>query len=199
MVIASILVGFVVTKFEATGKTVIPPSAATVQILNYAFIPQNISIQANTTVTWINNDTVAHTVTGDANAPAAFGSGVVNPGGSYSHTFTAQGVYPYHCSIHPFMKGNVSVGAAANIVSVDISNLQYHPEDLTIASGTTVVWTNNDSMSHTVTSRPGAPASFDSGIIATGGTYSFTFTQAGTYQYYCMIHPWMSGNVTVTP
>lgn len=198
MVIASVLVGLAVTRLTATGKAVIPPSSVTVQIINYAFVPENVSIQANTTITWINNDTVAHYIVSDSGSPLALDSGVINPGGSYSHAFAINGIYPYHCSIHPFMKGNVTVGAGANIVAVDISNLQYHPENIEISVGTTVVWTNSDPMSHTVTSRPGVPVAFDSGIMASSGSFSYTFTVAGSYQYYCMIHPWMSGNVTVT-
>ncbi len=86
--------------------------------------------------------------------------------------------------------------------------------NVTIAVGTTVQWTNNGGAPHTVTacdpthasgSSIGCPTAnastlpaFDSGtVVQNGGTYTYTFNQAGTYHYYCTIHPWMHGVVTV--
>jgi predicted lipoprotein with Yx(FWY)xxD motif len=66
---------------------------------------------------------------------------------------------------------------------------------LTITVGTTVEWTNEDSMAHTVTSSNGA---FDSGNLDQGAKYSFTFTQEGTYNYVCKYHSSMKGQITVT-
>jgi plastocyanin len=60
--------------------------------------------------------------------------------------------------------------------------------------GTTVTWTNDDGVNHTVTSDQGA---FDSGPLATGQTFSQTFNQAGTFTYHCTIHPSMQGTVVV--
>ena len=59
-----------------------------------------------TTVTWKNDDAINHTVTADGDA---FSSGYVPPGGSFSFTFAKQGRYPFHCTIHKFMKGEVDV------------------------------------------------------------------------------------------
>jgi plastocyanin len=81
--------------------------------------------------------------------------------------------------------------------SVAIQDFAFGPADLTVAVGDTVTWTNNDSAPHTVTSSSG-PTSFDSGNLATGGTFSFTFDTAGTYAYFCEIHPDMTGTITVT-
>ncbi len=73
-----------------------------------------------------------------------------------------------------------------------------------IAVGTTVTWTNNDAVAHTVTSgsSTGTVASpdglFDSGDIAPGETFSYTFTEAGTFDYFCTPHPWMMGTVIVS-
>jgi len=73
------------------------------------------------------------------------------------------------------------------------------PADVTVGIGDTVTWTNDSSVIHTVTSgNPDGPdGSFDSSIIMAGGTFSYTFTEAGQYEYFCSIHPWMQGIVTV--
>jgi plastocyanin len=60
--------------------------------------------------------------------------------------------------------------------------------------GTTVTWRNTDSTSHTSTSNA---AGWNSGIIAPGGEFSFSFQSAGTFPYHCQIHPGMVGTVTV--
>lgn len=80
-------------------------------------------------------------------------------------------------------------------VAVNIMNFSFQPTTLTIPVGTTVVWTNRDSTSHTVTSDTGV---WDSGILMTGKTFSFTFAQAGTFAYHCNIHPNMHGTIVVT-
>lgn len=79
-------------------------------------------------------------------------------------------------------------------VEVDIKDFAYVPEIITVPAGTTVVWTNRDSTPHTVTAD-----SFDSGSLSQGQTFSYTFNQAGTFEYRCTIHPSMPhGNVVVT-
>jgi plastocyanin len=86
---------------------------------------------------------------------------------------------------------------AASPNHVDIVNLAFNPAQLSVPVGDTVTWTNNDGLGHTVTSDAGAPAAFDSGTIAPGGTFSFTFAVAGTYAYHCKIHASMHGSVLV--
>ncbi|MGB9002386.1 MAG: plastocyanin/azurin family copper-binding protein [Nitrosotalea sp.] len=77
----------------------------------------------------------------------------------------------------------------------------YNPDVATVAPGDTVTWTNADSVSHTVTS--GNPSDnqtgtiFDSSLIRPTSTYSFTFKDAGMYNYFCEVHPWMTGQVIV--
>jgi len=85
--------------------------------------------------------------------------------------------------------------AAAADVAVDISGFAFSQPDLQIAAGTTVTWTNQDSANHTVTSDDGA---FDSGQLAQGDTYSWTFDTPGTYTYHCANHPNMTASVTVS-
>ncbi|HVU68608.1 MAG TPA: cupredoxin family copper-binding protein [Ktedonobacteraceae bacterium] len=78
--------------------------------------------------------------------------------------------------------------------SVAIASLAFSPTSLTVKVGTKVTWTNNDTVAHTVTSDQGA---FDSGTLAVGQSFSFTFTKAGTYHYHCDIHPFMKATITV--
>lgn len=87
-----------------------------------------------------------------------------------------------------------STTQTGNQVSSTISNFSFQPKTITIKVGDTVTWKNNDSAAHTVTADNG---SFDSGSIGRGGTYSRTFTQTGTYPYYCSLHPNMTGTVIV--
>ena len=71
----------------------------------------------------------------------------------------------------------------------------FAPGNFTMKVGATVTWFNADASVHTVTST----GAFDSGNLASGAPYSHTFTQAGTYQYYCVLHPNMKGTIIVTP
>lgn len=85
---------------------------------------------------------------------------------------------------------------AAGTAAVTIQGFAFSPATLQVAPGTTVTWTNRDAATHTVTSDTGAWP--DSGGIATGGTFSYTFTAAGTYPYHCAIHPMMTATIVVT-
>ena len=81
-------------------------------------------------------------------------------------------------------------------VRVDIRGSTFVPGTVGISKGTTVTWTNDDGVPHTVTSISGA---FDSGNIEPGKTYSYTFNQAGPFEYSCANHPSMThGKVIVT-
>jgi len=88
-----------------------------------------------------------------------------------------------------------SASAEDHDVSIT-DDMKFNPEDLTINVGDTVNWTNNDGMGHTANSTDG-PDSFDSGNIAAGATWSFTFTEAGTYNYKCDYHSSMTASITV--
>ncbi len=83
--------------------------------------------------------------------------------------------------------------------AVSIQSSSFNPGNRTVTAGTNVKWTNNDNITHTVTSgSPGnQTAVFDSGNIAPGGTFEFTFPQAGTFNYFCKIHTSMTATVTV--
>jgi plastocyanin len=77
---------------------------------------------------------------------------------------------------------------------VKIDNFSFAPETLTVAVGATVTWTNRDDIPHTVVSTDGV---FKSKVRDTDEKFSYTFAKAGTYPYYCSIHPKMTGKVVV--
>jgi len=81
-------------------------------------------------------------------------------------------------------------------VDVTIANFTFDPATLTIKVGTTVKWTNQDSVGHTVTADDN---SWGSGNSNKGDSFSFTFAQAGTYPYHCGVHPSMQATITVFP
>ncbi len=80
---------------------------------------------------------------------------------------------------------------------VVMKNIRFAPETITIKRGMAVVWTNEDSVNHQISSDSG-PISFDSEAIRPGEEYFFTFDAPGTYEYHCNIHPFMRGKVIVT-
>jgi plastocyanin len=86
-------------------------------------------------------------------------------------------------------------GAAAPS-AVTIDNFAFSPTPLTVAPGTTVTWTNKDEEPHTVLSADGGQ-SFKSPALDTDDKFTFTFDKAGTYKYFCSIHPRMVGTVVV--
>jgi plastocyanin len=81
--------------------------------------------------------------------------------------------------------------------TVAIKNFAFAPGKLVVKVGTTVTWTNQDTDAHTVTST-GSGGPLKSAALGTGGTFSYTFTKPGTYDYLCTIHPFMTATVTVT-
>ena len=94
--------------------------------------------------------------------------------------------------------GNSIVGAQEKppTVEVKIDNFSFGPTALTIPVGTTVTWTNRDDIPHTVVSTDD-PKVFKSKVLDTDEKFSFTFTKAGTYPYFCSVHPKMTGKVIV--
>jgi len=82
----------------------------------------------------------------------------------------------------------------AATAGVKIDNFSFEPQTLTVTVGTTVTWTNRDDIPHTSVSTEGV---FKSKVMDTDETFSYRFTKAGTYPYYCTIHPKMTGKVVV--
>lgn len=83
------------------------------------------------------------------------------------------------------------------VFEASMQSLKFIPQEIDIAVGTTVVWTNKDSMAHTVTHRAEKQL-FASPLIMPGESFSYTFDKAGTYPYFCMPHPFMTGTVVVS-
>jgi plastocyanin len=83
--------------------------------------------------------------------------------------------------------------AAANGVSID--NFTFNPVTLTVKAGTTVTWTNKDDIPHGIASSNNAFTRSEA--MDTDDSFSFTFTTPGTYQYFCYIHPHMTGTIVV--
>jgi plastocyanin len=77
---------------------------------------------------------------------------------------------------------------------VNIDNFSFGPAELTVPVGTTVTWTNRDDIPHTVVNTDKV---FKSRVLDTDEKFSFTFDTAGTYPYFCSIHPKMTGKVVV--
>ena len=98
------------------------------------------------------------------------------------------------------MTHTVDMPAGTSVPGCEKTNECYIPANITINAEDTVEWTNSDTVAHTVTG--GSPAEgpsgvFDSSLVMGGVAYSFTFEDAGNYDYFCMVHPWMVGSVTV--
>jgi plastocyanin len=83
---------------------------------------------------------------------------------------------------------------SATNVAVKIDNFVFGPQAITVPVGATVTWTNSDDIPHTVVSTDGV---FTSKVMDTDEKFSYTFTKAGTYSYYCSVHPKMTGQVVV--
>jgi plastocyanin len=92
------------------------------------------------------------------------------------------------------MIGSAGRGPAAETVAISIADFAFSPAELGVVPGTTVIWTNRDDIPHTVTSTEGA---FKSHALDTDDSFSFTFEKAGSYRYFCSLHPHMVGTVKV--
>ena len=84
-----------------------------------------------------------------------------------------------------------------NVEKVEMKDINYVPAQVTIPAGTTIQWTNNDSVAHTVTKGDGPGPKFDSKTIDQGDTFERNFTNKGTINYFCTIHPNQKGTITV--
>ena len=93
------------------------------------------------------------------------------------------------------------MGGMGETITVDITNFVFVQDTIEINVGDTVEWVNNDATRHTITSGTDdtADGTFDSGDVEAGDSFSFTFTEAGDFAYFCDIHPTMTGTVTVAP
>ncbi|MBT3329396.1 MAG: hypothetical protein HN384_05605, partial [Nitrosopumilus sp.] len=93
---------------------------------------------------------------------------------------------------------DIPIGTA--VPGCETTNACFSPAMVSINAGDTVEWANIDTAAHTVTG--GSPAMgpsgvFDSSLLMASANYAFTFDEAGSYDYFCMVHPWMVGSVSV--
>lgn len=184
--------------------------------------PYNIIV--NATVPGLINDLTGQQFTTQAtnNSPGVVVSG--QPGGvaaAFSFVAKYSGIYEFVCTYHAQVgmigylavlpnagyststthttSGNAPTSVSVNIVpgaGGNTSSKGFSPSTIAVVMGVnnTVIWTNNDSSPHTVSANDG---SFESGNLAPGQTYSYTFPAPGTYTYHCQYHPWMVATVVV--
>jgi plastocyanin len=194
----------------------VAPAPGGIGIIDNAFQPATREINVGTTLVWTNTGALPHTVTDRA---ARFDSGLLMSGETYRRTFNEAGIFEYFCTLHPEMVGTIVVSSgdgaappppppavprpapptgsetATGSGDVQVVDNDYLPGTITVARGSTLTFDNTGALPHTVTDRAG---SFDSGIVMPSESYRRTFSSAGTFEYYCTIHPEMTGTVVVT-
>ncbi|HZR98155.1 MAG TPA: cupredoxin family copper-binding protein [Chloroflexota bacterium] len=87
-----------------------------------------------------------------------------------------------------------SLASADQQFEIHMRNNSYNPDSLTVPAGTMVRWVNDDGDVHTISQIGGG---FDSGLVFTRDSWSYTFNDPGTYEFYCLPHPYMHGTITV--
>jgi plastocyanin len=95
----------------------------------------------------------------------------------------------------------INVAEGSGVPGCDETNECFIPYEVSISVGGEVIWNNVDSAAHTVTSgnpSDGPDGTFDSSLFMSGTTFSHAFDEAGTYEYFCMVHPWMIGIIQVS-
>jgi plastocyanin len=186
--------------------------------LSKYFDPTTIFIHKGDTIRWINQDQMNHSV-----IALSINSGIIRPQGSrngpssFTHEFNQEGTYIYIDKLHPYMGGVVYVdvpttqrelvSTTGSLVKVDVEmpqNAAYEnnygpffiPANVQITAGSTLTWTNKDYVAHTATSSDGF--SFDTKTIIPNDSISLSMRNKGFFTYYCKIHPWMIGTITVS-
>jgi plastocyanin len=92
---------------DSVANKEVAPASVTVDLKDFSFNPSVQTVKVGTNVTWVNNDSVDHTVTSDSGN--LLDSTILSPGQSFSFTFSSLGSESYHCKIHPMMKGRIVV------------------------------------------------------------------------------------------
>ncbi len=163
------------------------------------------------TIEWTNEDSIVHTVTSSEGFGEIFDSSLIDAGDVFTLDTTNLeiGEHEYVCSLHPYMIATLIIEEPKEEVKIEVAipegaaipeegQIYYDPEIINVAIGTTVAWDNVDNTVHTVTSgQADADGAFDSEMMSAGDVFEFTFTETGTYDYYCSFHSWMVGTVNV--
>ena len=113
--------------------------------------------------------------------------------------FSIIAITPSAFADHSKIDINMVVGSSNP--GCETNNMCYMPYNAALDTGGEAMWHNVDTMAHTVssgTAAEGPDGIFDSSLVAAGGMFSYKFEEAGTYDYFCMVHPWMTGFVTVS-
>jgi plastocyanin len=188
--------------------------------------PDSASVPIDSEIVWDNQDTVPHTATSGTGpgeeSGQLFDTSLIN-GGEKSDPITLEGVaegdvIPYYCFVHPYMTSELTVTAAGsgdggsggaptgptiNILagSATQGSPDYDPDSLTVTKGDSVTVVNQDTTLHTVTSGTGPQGSgeFDTGFMEADATATIETTNLdpATYDYFCMVHPYMKGTLVV--
>ena len=111
-----------------------------------------------------------------------------------SHYFGRRQPPPAPTAATPAPAADSSAAPTGESLKAGMKSLSFQPNRIEITAGTTVSWTNNDPLEHSVTA---VDRSFDSGLIPAGATWRHTFTRPGTYRFFCQPHPFMKGVVIV--
>jgi plastocyanin len=180
-------------------------AADEVVIIGQRLRPAELAIEPGTTVTWQNRHDERHRVRSE-DGPERLDSKNLDPGESWSHTFTLPGTYPYYDHRARdaaayfgtiVVSGGEAVGedaVALDTAAISVIDDAYSPAETSVVGGGTVEWTNRGADEHTVTAND---LSFDSGELVSGASFSMTFEAAGEYGYFCTIHPEMRGTISV--
>lgn len=178
---------------------------------NPDYLPDAAVVPHGNVIEWTNADTEIHTVTSTVGFGELFDSSLMNAGDVW-RLDTAKlevGEYEYLCSVHVNMVATMIIEAPTEPTVVTIpegsgfpknGQLYYDPENITVEAGTTVAWDNVDNVLHTVTSgtvENQGDGIFDSELLLAGEIFEHTFNDAGTFDYYCIVHPWMIGQIIV--
>ena len=94
----------------------------------------------------------------------------------------------------------ISMPSGTSVPGCEETNACYIPAAVNVNAGDTVVWSNDDTAAHTVTGGTptgGPDGSFDSGLVMAGSSFEIVADTSGSYDYFCMVHPWMIGNLRV--
>ncbi len=201
------------------------PVSGDVSVGDNTFSPRTLQVPTGTTVSWANNGELAHTITAaDGSFDSGFvmpGSRyrrTFNAAGTFDYLCTIHPgmtgrVVVTGATVAGATEGGGTEATAAGLgavidpapppptsapspegVAADIVDLDFEPPRLTVAPGTVVTWTNRGQLPHTVTAVDG---SYDSGFLQAGDIFSMEFTEPGTYEYLCTLHPTMVGTVVV--
>lgn len=177
--------------------------------------PATVTVESGATVTWVNDDTERHRVRSVEDGVAEFDSGNLEPGERFSHVFTVEGATSYvddrdrddaahHGTVvvarqgapspDPDPESGSGPAQSSRTVVVGMAGRRFAPASLSITTGDTVRFLNDDDRDHTATAEG---SGFDTGVLAPGRSSSRTFDRAGTFRYLCLLHPDMTGTIAV--